>query len=276
MTISEAKRDLVNWCNSQVGYHEAWDGSNKYGADGDWTKKLYGFDGSNVPWCDLMVDYAFIHTFGYETGTRMTFQYPSGYALCRASADAYKQHGHWYDRFHPELCDQVFFYDGSGEINHTGIVVGVNGDQITCVEGNFGDAVGRTYYNYKISNQIAGYGRPDWSLVEQMSDADYPGDIPTVEEQTPAIESEPQPAIDDSTRAYIHLQNGDGINHPIPEVKAWQNLLLVWGYNLGIAGADGEFGSMTTNATIQFQQKVGLVPDGVVDQEEWEQAIYVG
>lgn len=276
MKIPEAKQQLANFCNSQVGYHEAWDGSNKYGAEGDWTKRLYGFDGSNVPWCDLMVDYAFIHTFGYDIGTRMTFQYPSGYALCRASADAYKQHGHWYDRLHPELCDQVFFYDGSGEINHTGIIVGVNGDQITCVEGNYGDAVGRTYYNYKISNQIAGYGRPDWSLVEQMSDEDYPENIPTVEDQTPAITPEPSLAIDDSARAYIHLQNGDGINHPIPEVKAWQNLLLVWGYDLGIAGADGEFGSMTTNATIQFQQKVGLVPDGVVDQEEWEQAIYVG
>ena len=51
MTIPEAKQQLANFCNSQVGYHESWDGSNKYGAEGDWTKRLYGFDGSNVPWC---------------------------------------------------------------------------------------------------------------------------------------------------------------------------------------------------------------------------------
>lgn len=273
MTIPEAKQKLVNWCNSQVGYHESWDGSNKYGADTDWDEQLYGWDASKVPWCDWFCHYAYIYNFGFKRAVAMTFQTNGGTALCRASADLYKQHGHWFDRLHPELCDQIFFYDGAGEINHTGIVVGVNGDQITCVEGNFGDAVGRTYYNYKISNQIAGYGRPDWSLVEQMSDSDYPENIPTVEESEPT--AEPTLALPED-RHYIHLQNGDGINHPIPEVKAWQNLLLAWGYNLGIAGADGEFGSMTTNATIQFQQRVGLTPDGVVDQEEWEQAIYVG
>lgn len=270
MTIPEAKQKLVNWCNSQVGYHESWDGSNKYGADGDWDVQLYGWDASNVAWCNVFTDYAYIHTFGFKLGVAMTFQTNGGTALCRAQADLYKQNGHWFNT--PEVGDNVFFYYG-GEINHIGIVVAVNGDQITCVEGNFGDAVGRTYYNYKISNQIAGYGRPDWSLVEQMSDSDYPENIPTVDESE--LTTEPTLTLPED-RHYIHLQNGDGINHPIPEVKAWQNLLLAWGYNLGIAGADGEFGSMTTNATIQFQQKVGLIPDGVVDQEEWEQAIYVG
>lgn len=270
MTIPEAKQKLVNWCNSQVGYHESWDGSNKYGAETDWDERLYGWDASKVPWCDWFCDYAYLYNFDFELGAKMTFQYPNGYALCRASADAYKQHGHWFSE--PEVGDQIFFYAG-GEINHTGIVVGINGDQITCIEGNYGDAVGRTYYNYKISNQIAGYGRPDWSLVEQMSDSDYPENIPTVDESE--LAAEPTLALPED-RHYIHLQNGDGINHPIPEVKAWQNLLLAWGYDLGIAGADGEFGSMTTNATIQFQQRVELIPDGVVDQEEWEQAIYVG
>lgn len=265
MTITQAKQTLTNWCNSQVGYHESWDGSNRYGADGDWDTRLYGFDASTVAWCDVFVDYAFIHNFGYETGTAMTFQVPNGYALCRASADAYKQHGHWYSE--PEVGDQIFFYYG-GEINHTGIVVAVNGDQITCVEGNYSDSVGRTYYNWRISNQIAGYGRPDWHAVAKTVDENT-SDIPPVEEPEPIEEPKTE-------RAYISLQQGDGMNHPLPEVKAWQNLLLCWGFSLSPYGADGEFGSTTTNATIQFQQKVGLVPNGLVDQDDWEQAIYVG
>lgn len=269
MTIPEAKQQLINWCNSQVGYHESWDGSNKYGSDGDWDLKLYGFDASNVAWCDVFTDYAYIHNFGYELATRMTFQVPSGFALCRASADAYKQHGHWYDKNNPEVGDQIFFYYG-GEINHTGIVVAVNGDQITCVEGNYSDSVGRTYYNYKISNQIAGYGRPEWKLVEEQ----------TVEEVNSSdILSADKPTLSESSdtkeREYIKLRHGDGVQRPLPQVKAWQNLMLCWGYNLGFSGADGEFGDMTLNATIQFQQKVGLVPNGVVDKDDWEQAIYL-
>ena len=40
MTIPEAKQKLVNWCNSQVGYHESWDGTNKYGAESDWIRSF--------------------------------------------------------------------------------------------------------------------------------------------------------------------------------------------------------------------------------------------
>lgn len=262
MTINEAKQKLVNWCNSQVGYHESWDGSNKYGADGDWDVKLYGFDASNVPWCDVFADYAFIHNFGYEIGSRMTFQYPEGYALCRWSADAYKNNGNWFSV--PEVGDQIFFYSG-GDINHTGIVVAVNGDNITCVEGNCADSVGRTYYNWRISNQIAGYGRPEWRLVADEVE------VPNDEEAEPV-----KPPENVGQRAYMHLQYGDGVNSPTAGVKAWQNLLICWGFSLAPFGADGEFGSLTQNATIQFQQKVGLTPNGIVDEDSWKQAIYVG
>lgn len=259
MTILEAKQKLVNWCNSQVGYHESWDGTNKYGAESDWDLKLYGFDASNVPWCDWFCDYAYIYNFGYDLAVKMTFQHAGGSALCRRSAELYQQNGHWFSV--PEVGDQIFFYYG-GEINHTGIVTVVNGDEISCVEGNYSDGVGRTYYNWRISNLIAGFGRPNWSLVGE--------DTSSYETESPADE------IPDEDRQYIVLMCGDGVDKPLPEVKAWQNLLLCWGFDLGPYGADGEFGSMTKNVTIQFQQKVGLEPTGVVHEDEWKQAIYIG
>ena len=98
MTSTEAKQQLREWCLSQVGYHESLDGSNKYG-DGDWDVKLYGFDASAVPWCDVFVDYAFIHCFGYDAATKMTYQTPAGYAACKLSADAYKKNGATYEGF---------------------------------------------------------------------------------------------------------------------------------------------------------------------------------
>lgn len=259
MTIQEAKQKLVNWCNSQVGYHESWDGSNKYGAESDWDLKLYGFDASNVPWCDWFCDYAYIYNFGYDLAVKMTFQQSGGSALCRRSAELYQQNGHWFSS--PEVGDQIFFYYG-GEINHTGIVTVVNGDEISCVEGNYSDGVGRTYYNWRISNLIAGFGRPNWSLVGQSEDSD-------------AEDSQSSEPTVFGERHYIVLMQGDGVDKPLHEVKAWQNLLLCWKYDLGPYGADGEFGSRTQNATIQFQQKVGLEPTGVVHEEEWKQAIYL-
>lgn len=258
MTIIEAKQKLANWCLSQVGYHESWDGTNKYGAESDWDTKLYGFDASSVPWCDWFTDYAFIHNFGFDLGTAMTYQVPEGSALCRRSAEFYQNNGAWFN--YPELGDQIFFYYG-GEINHTGIVVSVDDGKITCVEGNYSDGVGRTYYNWRISNQIAGFGRPNWSLVAKDKDS----------EQTE------EPSEDEKVgRSCIQLSYGDGMNAPSPAVKAWQNLLLCWGFSLAPYGADGEFGSTTQNATVQFQQKVGLTPNGIVDEDSWKQAIYVG
>lgn len=265
MTVLEAKQKLVNWCNSQVGYHESWDGSNKYGADGDWDLNLYGFEASTVPWCDVFADYAYIHNFGYDAAVKMTFQQEGGSALCKRSAELYQNNGHWSGI--PDIGSQVFFYSG-GEINHTGIVVAVNGDNITCVEGNWADSVGRTYYNWKISNQIAGFGIPDWSVVvdEPMSDDDYPSDLPDV----------PDEPVEEMDRAYPMLMFGDGMNHPTAIVKAWQNLMLVWGFDLSPWGADGEFGSTTQQVTIDFQKKVRIKADGIVGEESWKQAIFIG
>ena len=263
MTVEGAKTILKDWCMSQVGYHEALDGSNKY-ADGVWDVKLYGFDATNVPWCDVFVDYAFIHCFGYDDATKMTYQTPAGYAACKLSADAYKQHGAFYKK--PEVGDQIFFLYG-GDINHTGIVVGVDGDSIKCVEGNYSDSVGLTRYNLRNSYSIAGYGRPDWSVVADEPAPDV-GNFDDVDD-TPVDIVHPENRI-----SFLHLEYGDGDGNPLPQVKAWQNLLLCWGFDIGIYGADGEFGYDTENATRQWQLKAkergaDVEVNGVVDEDDW-------
>jgi len=258
MTKDEAKKKIRDWCMSQVGYHESLDGSNKY-ADGIWDMKLYGFDGTNVPWCDIFVDYSFIKCFGYDNAVKMTYQEPKGYALCRASADAYKKNGAYYKR--PEAGDQVFFIYG-GEINHTGIVMGVDGDTITCVEGNYSDGVGFTRYNLRSTHIIDGYGRPDWSVVCEEESVNNSSFDDVDDTQFDIVHPE-------NYRTFMHLEYGDGDGNPLPQVKAWQNLLLCWGYDLGICGADGEFGFDTENATRQWQAKAGVEVNGVVDEDDW-------
>ncbi len=53
------------------------------------------------------------------------------------------------------------------------------------------------------------------------------------------------------------------------EVKALQALLIGYGYNLGSWGADGDFGAATDKAVQQYQNKTGLVVDGIVGKATW-------
>lgn len=274
MTKTQAQRKLVDWCKSQIGYHEGYDGSNKY-ADGDWDTKLYGFSALNVPWCDVFVDAAYITCFGFNEATAMTYQQPSGYAACSLSADAYKRNGAFYSK--PEVGDQIFFYYG-GAINHTGIVIDVQGDTVHCVEGNYSDGVART--QYKLGNQIiAGYGRPNWAVVAEPETLNS-NDVELMEEEIDQFDI----IHPEFRRTYLHLSYGDGLQSngqlPAASVKAWQNLLLCWGYNVGKDGADGEFGFDTENATRQWQQYVtevgGVVEvNGIVDEDDWVEILNV-
>src|SRR5574344_745505 len=116
----------------------------------------------------------------------MTYQViGSGSAACKYSASFYQTHGAYYQ--YPEVGDQVFFYY-SGDINHTGIVESVTGSgsswsSITTIEGNTSDMVARRNY-VRGNGVIAGFGRPNWSLVAD-SDAQE-----GLKEDTPSIESE--------------------------------------------------------------------------------------
>ena len=46
-------------------------------------------------------------------------------------------------------------------------VVEVQGETITCVEGNYSNGVSQTKYNTRNQWMIAGYGRPEWRVVSE-------------------------------------------------------------------------------------------------------------
>lgn len=236
MTVSEAKQKHREWCLSQVGYHENPDGSNKYG-EGDWDDKLYGFDITNAPWCDGFADYSYIAVFGYDAATRMTYQSPTGYAACKLSAEAYKKNGAFFST--PELDDQIFFYSG-GDINHTGIVVDIVGDTITCVEGNYSNGVYLTKYNTRNQWIIAGYGRPDWSVV---SEEDCTSDVCDLD-IFPKFKQEDWEAI---AKRMPKIEDGSLGN----AVIALQAMLNFLGADLEV---DGECGPLTLKEIREFKE----------------------
>jgi hypothetical protein len=52
-------------------------------------------------------------------------------------------------------------------------------------------------------------------------------------------------------------------------VKLLQQILISQGYSCGSCGADGDFGTATRNAVIQFQKAKGLSQDGIVGKDTW-------
>lgn len=245
MTIDEAKSKLIAWANAQVGYRESENNWNKYADNAD-LQKLYGWRPQNEPWCDTFVDTGFIECFGLELASKMTYQpIGKGSAACRYSAGFYSAHDALYQT--PQVGDQVFFYYDGG-INHTGIVTGASGLTITTVEGNSSDMVARRTYSIN-STHIAGYGRPDWSVVIDSEISSATGK----ESPTPKVSGLPT------------LKRGDKGEC----VRAAQILLKGRGFSVGIWGADGDFGKATEAAALDYQRKSGLGADGIIGAQTW-------
>ena len=162
MTVIEAINKVVDLANSEVGYKATATKKNKYAEYLDGVKDFYNGPKNFYDWCDVFVDFLFAKTFGPEIGRQMVRQPKRS---CGAgvgfSADYYKDAGAF--RQFPEVGSQIFF-----GTYHTGIVVKVEGDQVTTVEGNTGGGGGmvqKKVYNRHLP-AIAGYGIPNWKLAE--------------------------------------------------------------------------------------------------------------
>lgn len=256
MTAQEAKTKLVNWCLEQVGYSEGTNNYNKYAPK--WTA-AGGWNAQNQPWCDVFVDVAFIECFGLDLASKLTYQPKGGFsALCSASANFYKANNAWFST--PDIGDQAFF-NVSGGINHTGIVVGVSGGVVTCVEGNSSDAVRRNSYAVS-SSYIAGFGRPNWEILSSNSAPS----VTTGEDTQPSAPEQPKVKTCSVTLNLPVIEYGDASMY----VKLMQTALIGRGFNCGWYGADGEYGQQTKIALFQFQKKMGLENDCVCGAATWK------
>ena len=58
------------------------------------------------------------------------------------------------------------------------------------------------------------------------------------------------------------------------EVTKWQNFLYGIGYTYVVA--DGDFGKNTHNASVDFEQKNGLIANGIIDNATYFKAMQLG
>lgn len=146
----------------------------KYARDMDAISRFYNGSKQGYPWCDVFVDWCFVEAYGVQNARRLLCQpiFSRG-AGCRYSFEYYRQAGRLFSD--PQPGDQIFF-QREGSICHTGIVTDVTQESVCTVEGNTSDEEGVipnggcvTRKRYPLDSPlIAGFGRPDYSLVGEM------------------------------------------------------------------------------------------------------------
>lgn len=285
MTVEEAKKAVIDLAESEVGYHEKasnaqLDDPTANSGGANWTKFAAYLDSSpdfyngkknGYAWCDVFVDYLFAKVFGFEKGREMLYQpKESAGAGCLYSANYYKQ-ANKFHRKNPLVGDQIFFSYSAGEYSHTGIVVDVNGNTITTIEGNTSDSVGRR--TYETSNySIAGYGTPNWGLAVE----DW--EKPWVVVQSGQIVNSSEWAKDEDTAT--------AILYPTPENHDWSPPLLRYApddyyaavcvlqgllncRNWDSGKVDGYFGVKTQASVNKARTFYGMEASGVCDDKLW-------
>lgn len=191
MTTCKAPAKVVLTAQAEIGYLEKVSNSqledktanagnnnwNKYAAFLDSLGVVYSGKKNGYAWCDCFVDWCFITTFGLDIGMAMTYQPRKGLgAGCTYSMRYYKDARMF--RQQPQIGDQIFFTkDGGNTSYHTGLVVDVHSGKVYTIEGNTSSLPGVVENGGCVRNKsypinakyIAGYGRPNWSLVEEVS-----------------------------------------------------------------------------------------------------------
>lgn len=257
MTIAEAKKKLVDLAKSQIGYHEGSGNQTKYASD-QMITKLYGWNVQGQPWCCTFVNWTFMTAFGYDIGSRLTY---GGTAACSNSAQLFKSAGAW--RNTPEVGDQAFFLSGGG-INHTGIVVEVNGPSFTTIEGNYSDKVSSVRHNVG-AGDVAGFGRPNWSLVQSVAVTDGKDNVSSENKEKLNLNS--------------HVWKPETLKYGSTGIDVYvlQGILVVKHFYVdnNKREIDGEFGAKTQAAVNNAKKFYGMMANGECDEALWKRLLLI-
>ena len=121
------------------------------------------------PWCAIFITWIFTKAFGKERAKQLLKHYP--YTYCPTMAKLFTLYSN------PKVGDIVLF-KRNGVFAHTGLVIAVDGDKFTTIEGNTSGASGiipngggvcqKTYYNSNLPGTK--FCRPDYSSTTITSD----------------------------------------------------------------------------------------------------------
>lgn len=239
----------------------------KYARDLDAIPGFYNGKKQGFAWCDTMTDWCFVQAYGVENAKKLLCQPDKSLgASCTYSASYYRKAGRFYEK-DPKIGDQIFFKSGSS-IVHTGLVYNVDSKKVYTVEGNTSGASGviangggvcRKSYDLTYS-KIAGYGRPDYSIVGERVGAKVSFSKGT------ASPGAAKPEMIQVTVPVLK-QGAKG-----KMVKILQ-MLLTDANSVYACEVDGSFGPATDRAVRLFQKNKGLAVDGSVGPKTWDKLL---
>lgn len=229
--------DAVNIAMAEVGIKEYPPNSNSVKYNTWYYNKEVS--GASYPWCAAFISWIFKENRDLCPRT----------ASCAEMLKWFEDKGQIVTK--PQTGDIVFFkYNTNNRrTNHVGLVVGVQGTNISTVEGNTSitsDDNGGAVMQRMRNNHIVAFARPAYDGVAQEVTPKFNGEIP--------IELYPTIRIN-STGLWVVLL---------------QQKLNAKGFTIEV---NGEFGQKTKQAVIAYQGMMGLVKDGVVGQNTWRSLV---
>ena len=178
MTKEQAIKKVIDIAKGELGYLEkrsnynlddktANAGQNNYTKY--WRDIKISYQGQ--PWCAAYVTWILVQAFGVDITTKLLKHYP--FVYCPTLGDLFKLNSN------PKVGDIVLFHR-KGTFAHTGIVIGVNGDYFTTIEGNTsggstiiangGGVCQKGYYNSNLPGTK--FVTLDWSIVADLPSGD--------------------------------------------------------------------------------------------------------
>jgi len=240
--------DVIKIALNEVGYTEGANNWNKYARDLDAVNYFVGCGKKqNLPWCCVFTNWCVFKASDSSSASgkkwdAINFQFQS--SSCNTSAvvsyykNFFKKKGRIYAT--PRKGD-IAFYGNS----HVGIVVAVNGSNMTVVEGNTGNAVKK---KVRPISDSGCFGRPSYDKKPTpptpTPGKHYDGEWPTL----------PVPG----TNRYYYQRYDKG--ECVKDLQRWIKWMIPSA--LPVYGIDGDIGSETLGAVKDCQKILGVKVDG--------------
>jgi len=194
-------------------------------------------------WCAAFVCWVFTEALGKERAKQLLKHYP--YVYCPTLAGLFTKHSN------PKVGDIVIFWK-NGAFAHTGIVIAVDGDKFTTIEGNTsgastvvangGGVCQKTYYNSKLPGTK--FCRPNYSSTAITSDTNKV----VVADDMHTVDWKGYVNIGKNTKLAVRLQ-------PSTSSKECSFSGLKHGTEVGVSYEDGNWYLIKYNGKFGYVQK---------------------
>ena len=204
--------DVINIAKGEVGYSEKasnsdLDDKKKNAGSGNYTKYAKEVGHSNgLAWCATFVVWCFTKAANGDKKKAKEVLCGANSAASANNSNAFKSAGRL--DMNPQPGDVVFFMNGS---SHTGIVIAVNGNKITTIEGNTspgkfnrdGGCVAQHEYDYKKYSRISGFGHPKYDGSSTFNGET--GTADSSDDSTEATKTDSNASVSSFTEKFTNL-----------------------------------------------------------------------